>query len=67
MALEKQPYSIVFRDFTNRNLGRLSLMDRITSYNVCYTKLLRCNEVGECNTAGPTFYMVENGEWVEAK
>jgi branched-chain amino acid transport system substrate-binding protein len=27
---------------------------------------ITCNEVGECNTAGPTFYVVNNGEWVEA-
>lgn len=25
-----------------------------------------CNEVGECNTAGPTFYIVSGGEWVQA-
>jgi branched-chain amino acid transport system substrate-binding protein len=25
-----------------------------------------CSEIGECNTAGPTFYIVQNGEWVEA-
>lgn len=28
---------------------------------------ITCNEIGECNTAGPTFYIVEGGEWVEAK
>lgn len=28
---------------------------------------ITCNAVGECNTAGPTFYVVQNGEWVEAK
>jgi branched-chain amino acid transport system substrate-binding protein len=28
---------------------------------------ITCNEVGECNTAGPTFYVVQDGEWVEAK
>lgn len=27
---------------------------------------ISCNDVGECNTAGPTFYMVEGGEWVLA-
>ncbi len=27
---------------------------------------ITCNEVGECNTAGPTFYIVQNGEWVQA-
>lgn len=27
---------------------------------------IACSEVGECNTAGPTFYVVQNGEWVQA-
>ncbi|OJX38322.1 MAG: hypothetical protein BGO78_09975 [Chloroflexi bacterium 44-23] len=27
---------------------------------------ITCNDVGECNTAGPTFYIVQNGEWVQA-
>jgi branched-chain amino acid transport system substrate-binding protein len=27
---------------------------------------ITCNEVGECNTAGPTFYVVQDGQWVEA-
>jgi len=27
---------------------------------------ITCNEVGECNTSGPTFYVVENGDWVQA-
>lgn len=27
---------------------------------------ITCNEVGECNTAGPTFFVVQNGGWVEA-
>ncbi len=25
-----------------------------------------CNDVGECNTAGPTFYIVSDGDWVQA-
>jgi len=28
---------------------------------------ITCNEVGECNTAGPTFYIVSNGAWVVAE
>ncbi len=28
---------------------------------------ITCSEVGECNATGPTFFVVENGEWVEAK
>lgn len=28
------------------------------------TGLVKCDEVGECNASGPTFYVVENGEWV---
>jgi branched-chain amino acid transport system substrate-binding protein len=27
---------------------------------------ISCNDVGECNTAGPTFYMVQDGAWVLA-
>ena len=27
---------------------------------------ISCNESGECNTAGPTFFIVEDGAWVEA-
>ena len=33
---------------------------------VSITGDITCNEIGECNTAGPTFYIVQNGEWVEA-
>lgn len=25
-----------------------------------------CSDVGECNTAGPTFFVVKDGEWVQA-
>ncbi len=28
------------------------------------TGLVKCDETGECNASGPTFYIVENGEWV---
>jgi len=28
---------------------------------------ITCSEVGECNATGPTFFVVENGAWVEAK
>jgi branched-chain amino acid transport system substrate-binding protein len=28
---------------------------------------ISCNVSGECNTAGPTFFVVEGGEWVEAQ
>jgi branched-chain amino acid transport system substrate-binding protein len=31
------------------------------------TGIITCNEIGECNTAGPTFFIVEGGEWVEAE
>ncbi len=26
-----------------------------------------CSSVGECNTAGPTFFVVKDGEWVQAE
>jgi len=28
---------------------------------------ITCSEVGECNATGPTFFVVEDGAWVEAK
>lgn len=28
---------------------------------------ITCNETGECNTAGPTFYVIKDGQWVEAE
>ena len=28
------------------------------------TGIMTCDEVGECNASGPTFYVVSNGEWV---
>ena len=27
---------------------------------------ITCDESGECNTVGPTFFIVEDGQWVEA-
>ena len=39
---------------------------RTTKNFVSITGDITCNEVGECNTAGPTFYIVQDGEWVEA-
>jgi branched-chain amino acid transport system substrate-binding protein len=27
---------------------------------------ITCSEVGECNTAGPTFYSIKDGDWVQA-
>ena len=28
---------------------------------------ITCTEVGECNTAGPALYIIQDGEWVSAK
>ena len=28
------------------------------------TGTITCNDVGECNTSGPFFYMLEGGEWI---
>lgn len=28
---------------------------------------ITCDDTGECNTAGPTFYVVQDGAWVEAE
>ena len=30
------------------------------------TGAISCSAVGECNTAGPTFFVVKDGAWVEA-
>jgi len=31
------------------------------------TGTITCDAIGECASSGPTFYVVEGGEWVEAK
>jgi branched-chain amino acid transport system substrate-binding protein len=31
------------------------------------TGTITCNDVGDCNTAGPTFFQVQGGRWVEVK
>ncbi len=48
---------------------RGALVDAVRGINgfQSITGDITCNEIGECNTAGPTFYIVEGGEWVEAK
>jgi branched-chain amino acid transport system substrate-binding protein len=43
--------------------GALVEAVRTTDYTGL-TGLVKCDEVGECNASGPTFYIVENGEWV---
>jgi len=35
-----------------------------TSDYVGLTGLVKCNEIGECNASGPTFYKVVDGVWV---
>jgi hypothetical protein len=27
---------------------------------------ITCDATGECNTVGPTFYVVKDGKWVQA-
>ncbi len=52
----------------NLYIPRGALVDAVRGLNG-YEGLsgtITCNEVGECNTAGPTFYVVQNGTWVEA-
>jgi len=49
-------------------IPRAALVEAVrstTSY-MGITGDVTCNEVGECNTAGPTFYIVSGGEWVQA-
>jgi branched-chain amino acid transport system substrate-binding protein len=44
--------------------GALVTAVRSTSGFEGLTGTMTCDEVGECNASGPTFYVVENGEWV---
>ncbi len=46
--------------------GALVSAVRATSGFTSITGDVTCNDVGECNTAGPTFYVVQGGEWVQA-
>jgi branched-chain amino acid transport system substrate-binding protein len=47
--------------------GALVEAVRNTSGFASITGDITCNDVGECNTAGPTFYVIEGGEWVQAE
>jgi len=47
--------------------GALVAAVRSTSGFTSITGDVTCTEVGECNTAGPTFYVVKDGEWVQAE
>jgi len=47
--------------------GALVAAVRATSGFTSITGDVTCTEVGECNTAGPTFYVVKDGEWVQAE
>ena len=46
--------------------GALVTAVRTMKNFVSITGDITCNDIGECNTAGPTFYIVQDGEWVEA-
>ncbi len=46
--------------------GALVNAVRATSGFSSITGIITCNEVGECNTSGPTFFVVNDGKWVEA-
>jgi len=28
---------------------------------------ISCDEIGECSGSGPTFYLIQDGEWVAAQ
>jgi branched-chain amino acid transport system substrate-binding protein len=61
-AIEK----VAFKgDDGNLYVPRGALVDAVrhTDYEGL-TGTVRCDETGECNASGPTFYVVENGEWV---
>lgn len=46
--------------------GALVTAVRTMKNFVSITGDITCNDIGECNTAGPTFYIVQDGEWVQA-
>jgi len=53
----------------NLYIPRGALVDLVrgTSGYQGLTGTITCDAVGECNSTGPTFYIVQNGEWVEAE
>jgi len=50
----------------NLYVPRTQLAEKVrgTSGYEALTGTMTCDEVGECNASGPTFYVVSNGEWV---
>jgi len=47
--------------------GALVAAVRGTSGFTSITGDITCDAVGECNTAGPTFYVVKDGDWAQAE
>jgi len=44
---------------------RAQLVEAVRKSNfVGLTGLIKCDDIGECNASGPTFYQVEDGAWV---
>jgi branched-chain amino acid transport system substrate-binding protein len=49
-------------------IPRGALVDAVRTLNGFQglTGVISCDNIGECNSTGPTFYIVKNGEWVVA-
>lgn len=60
-AIEK----VAFVEGDNLYVPRGALVEAVrTSDYVGLTGLVKCDEVGECNASGPTFYQVVDGVWL---
>lgn len=55
----------VVSDDGNTYIPRGALMDAVRGLTdfTGLTGLISCDEVGECNASGPTFYSVQSGKW----
>lgn len=57
--------SVAFVEDGKLFVPRSALISAVRASNyVGLTGLIKCDEIGECNGSGPTFYIVENGVWV---
>jgi len=57
--------SVAFVEDDTLFVPRSALINAVRTTNyIGLTGLVKCDEIGECNASGPTFYKVENGTWV---
>lgn len=57
--------SVAFVENGTLFVPRGALVDAVRHSNFAgITGLITCDDIGECNASGPSFYQVVNGEWV---